>query len=705
MAVDEIRTSATRVVREVGTLQRDSVALYAVLEQLPLGIVLADIPSGLIVFHNRRAEEILGEAVTELGSVADLELLGGLHADGTPFDCDDYSLAKTVRGHVAIEDRDILIRRRDGTTLQLSVSSAAIAGPSGEPIYAICSFHDVSAQRRSADELRATSVSMRLATEAAKLGRWDHDLASGTRFWDERNKALFATAGDADRAASESEYFLSLIHPEDRGRVQQAITDAMQPHHSHNFYQEYRIGEGATPTTWVASYGTTLFEDDRCIRFVGVTQDITEDKRLEERLQRSNDELEAQVRDRTLALQSANDRLVAEMAERARVESSLRQMHKMEAVGQLTGGIAHDFNNMLTGIIGSLELIKRRVANGRADEIGRFIDAAMVSANRAAALTHRLLAFSRRQSLEAKPVDVGRLVISMQDLFVRTIGPSISLDIRVSDTAWLARTDENQLENALLNLVINARDAMPDGGLLTVETTNARLDRHSADAFGDLQPGDYLLLSVSDTGAGMPPDVIAKAFEPFFTTKPIGQGTGLGLSMIYGFMKQSGGHVLIYSEVAHGTSVKLYLPRDRSDPKHQAPEPSEAVTGHANGDCVLVVEDEPAVRMLILDVLADLGYRTFEAGDAPSALPIVSSDERIDLLVTDVGLPGVNGRQLAEMARQIRPDLKVLFITGYAEIAAVRGGFLAPGMEMLSKPFAVNVLSAKIRSMIEGSTR
>jgi PAS domain S-box-containing protein len=429
--------------------------------------------------------------------------------------------------------------------------------------------------------------------------------------------------------------------------------------------------------------------------------DETERKKTEEALRNLNETLEERVSARTEQLAQANQRLQNEMFERERAEDALRHAQKMEAVGQLTGGIAHDFNNMLTGIIGSLDLMQRYIANGRADEIGRFTEAAVSSANRAAALTHRLLAFSRRQSLDRKKLDVNELVHSLEDLIRRTKGDPIELELRLTDNAWPVSTDVSQLENALLNLVINARDAMPEGGKLLIETANVYLDGSDITTLEPVKAGDYLMLAVSDNGTGMTPSVRSKAFDPFFTTKPIGQGTGLGLSMIYGFAQQSGGHVSLDSVPGQGTCVRLYLPRLKT-PELQAAEvePVSVTPPTASGETVMVVEDDPAVRMLVLDLLKELGYRGYEAQDATSAMPLLESDSRIDLLVTDVGLPGMNGRQLAEIARQHRPGLKVLFMTGYAQKAAERQGFLEDGMDMVAKPFALELLASKIRTML-----
>ncbi|MBC9208713.1 PAS domain-containing protein [Roseomonas aerophila] len=417
------------------------------------------------------------------------------------------------------------------------------------------------------------------------------------------------------------------------------------------------------------------------------TRMAVERRRAEKDLEGLAATLERQVEARTSELRAS--------------EAQLRQAQKMEAVGQLTGGIAHDFNNLLTGVIGSLELLEARVAQGRANEVGRFVSAAKGAAERAAALTHRLLAFSRQQTLDPRPTDLNRLVAGMEELIRRTTGPEISVEVVGSSGLWSTLVDAGQVENALLNLAINGRDAMPEGGRLTIETANRWLDEAAARE-RELPIGQYVSLCVSDTGTGMPPDVVAKAFDPFFTTKPIGQGTGLGLSMIYGFARQSGGQVRIYSEVGQGTTVCLYLPRHAGPvAEAQAPGQQADMRKARFGETVLVVDDEPTVRMLVTDVLEDLGYNALEAEDGPSGLEILRSDQRIDLLVSDVGLPGgMNGRQLADAARLLRPGLKVLFITGYAENAMLGQGHFGPGMHVLSKPFPVEILARRIQEML-----
>ena len=385
----------------------------------------------------------------------------------------------------------------------------------------------------------------------------------------------------------------------------------------------------------------------------------------------------------------------------AKAQEQLRQSHKMEAVGQLTGGIAHDFNNLLTGISGSLEMLQSRLAQRRLEDADRYIAAAQGASKRAAALTHRLLAFSRRQTLEPRSTDVNRLVAGMDELVRRTMGPAVKVTLSAAAGLWTTLVDPNQLENALLNLCINARDAMPEGGRLTIKTANCLLEDPAARE-RDLPPGAYVTLCVSDTGTGMSPEVAARAFDPFFTTKPIGQGTGLGLSMIYGFARQSGGQARICSELGLGTTIRIYLPRHFGDAEAVVDDLAFAQAPRlGNGETILVVDDEPAIRVLVAEMLEDLGYVAIQASNGPEALLVLNSDIAIDLLVTDVGLSGgLNGRQVADSGRARRVGLKVLFITGYAESAVLSHGHLESGMHVLTKPFSLEVLASRIQLLV-----
>lgn len=417
-------------------------------------------------------------------------------------------------------------------------------------------------------------------------------------------------------------------------------------------------------------------------------KEVAERIRIETALRELNETLEQRVNE--------------EVERRSEAEEALRQAQKMEAVGQLTGGIAHDFNNLLAGISGSLEVINRRITQGKTEGLDRFISGAQTSAERASALTQRLLAFSRRQTLDPKPTDANRLVLGMQDLIQSTIGPSYKLEVVGAAGLWPTMVDQAQLESALLNLVINARDAMAQGGRITIETANKWLDARSGRE-RDLPQGQYISICVTDTGTGIPKDIADRIFEPFFTTKPIGQGTGLGLSMIHGFVRQSGGQVRVYSEPDEGTTMCLYFPRYLGELSEETEHSQGPIPETGTGQSVLVIDDEPIVRMLIVEVLEEAGYSALEAADGPTGLKMLETAGHLDLLITDVGLPGgLNGRQVADAARIARPGLKVLFVTGFAENAVIGKGHLEPGMAVITKPFAMTELAAKIEEMIEG---
>lgn len=422
--------------------------------------------------------------------------------------------------------------------------------------------------------------------------------------------------------------------------------------------------------------------------------DVTTRALALESIQQQANLLEVKVAERTAELQQ-------QMLARESSEAALRQAQKMEAVGQLTGGIAHDFNNMLTGILSALDLARLRIDQGRTEGLGRFLDVASASALRAAALTQRLLAFSRRQSLQAQDLQLNDLVASLQELLARTLGESVRLEIDLCAELPQAYVDENQLESALINLAINARDAMPDGGQLRIATRQLQVEDQPLELGRGiaLAPGRYVVVSVADTGTGMPADVLERVFEPFYTTKPIGQGTGLGMSMIYGFIQQSNGQVWVESQPGAGTTVSLYLPAGVAAQTAVPQTQSDAVLA-GQGQQVLVVEDDEQVRLLVTELLSELGYQADVVADADAALPILASPRRIDLLVTDVGLPGLNGRQLAEIARQSRRDLPVIFMTGYAETARDRGEFLGEGMSMIAKPFTLGEFSGKLHEVL-----
>lgn len=470
-----------------------------------------------------------------------------------------------------------------------------------------------------------------------------------------------------------------------------ATADKLAEKHARAFVNVPIIEQGRLVAVLFVNMGEVRQWDERDVAFI---------REFAERVRTAEQRLHSE-----LALREANETLEQRVEQRTRelmeTEAALRQSQKMEAVGQLTGGLAHDFNNLLTGISGSLELMKMRMNQGRPADLERYVAIAQNAATRAASLTHRLLAFSRRQTLAPKATDIKQLVSGLEELIQRTVGPAITIETVNAVGLWPSLIDASQLENSILNLCLNARDAMPDGGKITLETGNRWMDLRTARERG-LEAGQYVSLCVTDTGTGMPADVVAKAFDPFFTTKPIGLGTGLGLSMIYGFAQQSGGAVHIYSEVGKGTTVCIYLPRYLGESEQAADLlPADDAPRSLRGETVLVVDDEPTVRILVTEVLGDLGYRPLEAEDGAQGLRILNTDARVDLLVTDVGLPGgMNGRQLADAARVQRPDLKVLFITGYAENAVLSHGHLDPGMHVLTKPFSMDDLASRMRDLI-----
>ncbi|WP_244644653.1 hybrid sensor histidine kinase/response regulator [Azorhizobium oxalatiphilum] len=462
---------------------------------------------------------------------------------------------------------------------------------------------------------------------------------------------------------------------------------------------EFRYHAPPEPDVWTRVSGIPLKTPDSDVAgAIAVIVDIDEQKRAQETLAGAAQKLEQQVAQRTAELEETLAQLRAEAQQRELAQAALRQAQKMEAVGQLTGGIAHDFNNMLTGIIGAIDVMRRRIAANRTDDLDRFMEAAYVSAQRAAGLTQRLLAFSRRQSLDSRPTDINALVLSLEDLLRRTMSERIDVRISVTPDLPAALVDANQLESAILNLAINARDAMPDGGQLTVKTRPADLGAADCTPHPGMKPGRYVVVTVSDTGVGMDTAVLEKVFDPFFTTKPVGQGTGLGLSMVYGFAKQSNGQVRIKSQPGAGTQVQILLPATQQAQPPERIAPQAVIEG--SGQTVLLVEDDASVRLLVRDVLEELGYAAMEAAEPSAAVQLLETGHRFDLMVSDVGLPGMNGRQLAEIARQHLPEIPILFITGYAENAALRAGFLGTNMAMITKPFQIEDLSAKISEML-----
>ncbi len=564
-------------------------------------------------------------------------------------------------------------------------------------------FNDVTQRHDAEDRLRVSEslarenvqrVQLALAAGAI-IGTWNWDLRTDRFTVDEGFARGFGLDPALGRERLSLEQIITSVHPEDRPGLIAAIDEVIA--RGGAYAHQYRVRRADGRYYWIEANGRVDHSPEGiALSFPGVLIDV-EDRRS----------IEAERDLATAALRALNDTLELRVAERTaeliHAEEKLRQSQKMEAVGQLTGGLAHDFNNLLAGISGALDLMGMRIAQGRLNDIDKYMLAAQSAAKRAAALTHRLLAFSRRQTLDPRPLDVNLLVEGMTELIQRTVGPSILVETVSAPDLWPASVDASQLENAILNLCINSRDAMPDGGRIIIETANQWLDAEAALA-NDLPAGEYLSLTVTDTGTGMAPGVIAKAFDPFFTTKPIGEGTGLGLSMIYGFAKQSGGQVRISSELGKGTSMCIHLPRYHGEAGASTAAPAQSAAA-LTGSCgtILIVDDEPTVRLLLTDVLGDLGYTLIEAADSLTGLKLLQSDVDIDLLITDVGLPGgMNGRQMADAGREVRPGLKTLFITGYAESAALGNSSLGAGMQVLTKPFSIDILATRVLELLRG---
>ena len=576
-------------------------------------------------------------------------------------------------------------RRADGSFASVLDRGTVLRDQDGRPVRMIGAMLDLSARKAAEAALAQSEERLRLATDAGDMGFWDVDLVHDILIWPPRTKAMFGISPDAEVSLRD---FYEGLHPDDRDATGAAFAAAVDPAQRAFYDVEYRtVGKEDGVLRWVAAKGRGLFEGDRCVRVLGVAIDVTARRRADARLQELNEHLESRV--------------LEEVAERTRVEEALRQSQKMEAVGQLTGGIAHDFNNMLATVIGPLDLLASRFGDME-PRAKRYLDMAIDGATRAAQLTQRLLAFSRQQPLQPVAVDVNQLVEGMSDLLAHSLGADVRLVTRLADALWCTHVDVNQLENVVLNLAVNARDAMPGGGRLTIETRNCDLGPEGAADHPGVPAGQYVLLTVSDTGCGMSPEVMARAFDPFYTTKKIGKGTGLGLSQVYGFVQQSSGHVKLQSSLGAGTTLRIYLPRlaAASQPSTSPPAPAAAAPAPGRQQLVLVVDDEPGVRQFSTDALSELGYRVVAADGAAQALTLLAAHPDIALLFTDVVMPEVNGRQLADEALIRRPDLKVMFATGNSRNTLVREGVLAPDVQLIGKPFTVRELGMRVGALL-----
>ncbi|MCF5362282.1 PAS domain-containing protein [Pseudomonas syringae] len=575
------------------------------------------------------------------------------------------------------------VLHEDGIYRWIEASGRIERDSRGKPIRSPGVLLDIDGRRTAEDERDRLNELLRIFTAAVPGVVYAKDL---------EGRMLVANRGTADLIGKPPEFFIGKTDLEFLDDQEQARTlmetdrRIMQSNVSEQIEEQVNLADGSA-AIWLSTKAPLLDASGDVIGLIGSSIDVTARKKAEEAVRELNQTLE--------------QRIEQAVFEREQIEDALRHSQKMDAVGQLTGGIAHDFNNLLAGISGSLELITKRLAQGRVGDVDRYVSVAQGAVRRAASLTHRLLAFSRRQTLSPRVTDVNGLIHDMEELIARTVGPEIDIKVVAHDDLWPALIDHAQLESSLLNLCLNARDAMPNGGRIFIETPNASLEECTDPDHG-IPAGEHLSIRVTDTGIGMSPDIAAKAFEPFFTTKAIGAGTGLGLSMVYGFVRQSGGQIRVESVEGQGTSVVMHLPRYTADNAPRAVEPEVIEEPpHHTGETVLVVDDEPSVRMLVAEVISGLGYNCLEAADAQSGLQILQSDTRIDLLISDIGLPGgMNGREMADAAGDCRPGLPTLFITGYAKTSVLDDCHLRPCTQVLTKPFGLDALAGRVTGLI-----
>lgn len=575
------------------------------------------------------------------------------------------------------------VLHKDGLYRWVEASGKIERDSRGKPVRSPGVLLDIDSRRIAEDERDRLNELLRIFTAAVPGVVYAKDL---------EGRMLVANRGTAELIGKPPEFFIGKTDLEFLDDQQQARvlmeTDRriMQNNVSEQIEEQVNLPDGSA-ATWLSTKAPLLDENGEVIGLIGSSVDVTARKKAEEAVRELNQTLE--------------QRIEQAVFEREQIEDALRHSQKMDAVGQLTGGIAHDFNNLLAGISGSLELITKRLAQGRVGDVDRYVSVAQGAVRRAASLTHRLLAFSRRQNLSPRVTNVNVLIQDMEELIARTVGPEIDIKVVAHDDLWPALIDHAQLESSLLNLCLNARDAMPSGGRIVIETANASIEECTDPDHG-IPAGEHLSIRVTDTGMGMSPDTVAKAFEPFFTTKPIGAGTGLGLSMVYGFVRQSGGQIRVESVEGQGTSVVMHLPRHIAENAPRAAEPEiTEEPAHHTGETVLIVDDEPSVRMLVAEVITGLGYNCLEAGDAQSGLQILQSDTRIDLLISDIGLPGgMNGREMADAAGDCRPGLPTLFITGYAKTSVLDDCHLRPCTQVLTKPFGLDALAGRVTGLI-----
>lgn len=647
-----------------------------------IGTWIWDIPRDVVTADERFARSFGLPPADCLSGLSLTDTLTAIHPDDVERVQRAINAALNHPGPYRCEYR---IRGTNGIYRWVEASGRVDTDELGRPVRFPGILLDIDARRAAEAERDRATTLLRMFAEAVPGVVYAKD---------RQGRMLVANRGATELIGKPPEHYLGKTDAEFLQDAEQAriITETdqriMASGTGETVEEAVNLPDG-TVSVWLSTKEPLFNEAGDVIGLIGSSVDVTDRKNAEAAVHQLNTTLEERVRH---AIQ-----------EREVAEEQLRQSQKMEAVGQLTGGIAHDFNNLLGGISGCLEMMQARINQGRFNDLGRYATVAQGAVQRGAALTHRLLAFSRQQVLAPKPTNINTLITGMKELIERAVGPSVQLDVQLACAPWPALIDPGQLENALLNLCINARDAMPGGGKITIQTANKTVTSSRAGQL-DLPAGQYLRMSVADTGVGMPASVISKVFEPFYTTKPVGEGTGLGLSMVYGFARQSGGQVSLNSMPGCGTTVTLYLPRSEGDivPEELASTIRTSISSTTDDRAVLIVEDDAAVRMLLAEVVLDLGYTVIEATDSVAGLRTLESDVAIDVLITDVGLPGgKNGFEMVSQCQARRPELKVLFVTGYAEDAATLSGRLEKGMHILTKPFALDVLSNRLKELVE----
>ena len=646
-----------------------------------IGTCVWDIPNDHIVADERFAHSFGIPVEQCLSGLTLAQATASIHPDDVVRVEADIVDAMRRGGLYRCEYR---VMHSDGVYRWIEASGVAELDAQGNAVRFPGVLMDIESRRLAEAERDTMSALLRTFTAAVPGVVYAKDL---------QGRMLVANHGTTELIGKPPSFYIGKTDLEflaDRQQALQVMENdqrIMQSGKSQQLEERVSMPDGSE-ITWLSVKAPLLDASGQVIGLIGSSVDVTARKNAELALMELNHTLE--------------DRIAAAVAEREAAEAALRQAQKMEAVGQLTGGIAHDFNNLLAGISGSHELMSMRLKQGRLSDVERYLAVAQGSTQRAAALIHRLLAFSRRQTLASVPTDVNALINNMEQRVSRSVGPSIEVRAQLTPSLWTALIDAAQFESAILNLCINSRDALPNGGTIRIETSNTWVDAKTG-LDPALVAGEYLKVCVADSGVGMTPDVMAKAFEPFFTTKPVGAGTGLGLSMIYGFAKQSGGDVQIHSALDSGTTVCIYLPRHAQQPERaEVPSPPAMALRAIEGETILVVDDESSVRMLVSEVLTHIGYTVLQAADSKTGLQWLESDARIDLLISDVGLPGgMNGRQMADVARQRRRDLPVLFMTGYAQHNVLQHSHREPNTEVLTKPFALDALL----TLVSGLTR